>query len=224
MNSNGEQILGSIGIFAGTYAVRDFSFCNGQLMQISENNALYGVLGTNYGGDGRVTFGLPDLRGRVATGVAYNSRSVEQGFSLRLGQMGGTDTFRMDESQMPSHAHNFRYGTIHHINTGGSSSASCQGSLKVATDGTDSSTATSGSHLSAGPIKAAAMGVSNLYKNGATTFENLDVDVSCSGGGNFDPSEVTIGNTGGENPIQLHQPYTVINYEIALQGVWPARN
>ncbi|MEM6771421.1 MAG: tail fiber protein, partial [Bacteroidota bacterium] len=61
-----EPFIGTISMFAGNFAPRGWAFCDGQLLPISEYNALYSILGTTYGGDGRTTFGLPDLRGRVA--------------------------------------------------------------------------------------------------------------------------------------------------------------
>ena len=60
-----EPFIGEIIMFAGTYAPRDWAFCNGQLIQIIQNQALFSILGTSFGGDGRTTFGLPDLRCRV---------------------------------------------------------------------------------------------------------------------------------------------------------------
>lgn len=61
-----EPLLGQIIMFAGNFAPRGWAFCDGQLLSINENQALFSLLGTNYGGDGRTTFGLPDLRGRVS--------------------------------------------------------------------------------------------------------------------------------------------------------------
>ena len=64
-----EGFIGEIRLFAGNFAPRNWAFCNGQTLPISQNNALYSILGTTYGGDGRTSYGLPDLRGRVPIGV-----------------------------------------------------------------------------------------------------------------------------------------------------------
>lgn len=80
-----DPFLGEIRMFAGNFAPRSFAFCNGQLLAISQNDALFSLLGTTYGGDGRTTFGLPDMRGRIPT-----HRGTGHGLSpVMLGQKGG---------------------------------------------------------------------------------------------------------------------------------------
>jgi len=96
-----EPFIGQIIMFAGNFAPRDWAFCAGQLLPISQNTALFSLLGTTYGGDGRTTFALPDLRGRVP---------MHQGdgpglSSYRLGQKGGIEGVTLNETQMPSHTH-----------------------------------------------------------------------------------------------------------------------
>ena len=83
-----DGFIGEIRMFAGTYAPQSWAFCNGQTLQISENQALYSIIGTTYGGDGRTSFALPDLRGRVPIQPGQG-----QGLSIyQLGQKGGTET------------------------------------------------------------------------------------------------------------------------------------
>ncbi|WP_034045949.1 phage tail protein [Wocania ichthyoenteri] len=81
-------MMGEIKMFAGNFAPRGWAFCEGQLLPISQNSALFSLLGTTYGGDGRTTFGLPDLRGRtpIHKGQGVNLNNV------RLGQKGGSET------------------------------------------------------------------------------------------------------------------------------------
>lgn len=94
-------LIGEIRMFAGTFAPSGFALCNGQLLQISANSALFSILGTTYGGDGRTTFGLPDLRGRAA--LHFGSGP---GLSNRpLGQKGGVESVTLTEAQLPSHNH-----------------------------------------------------------------------------------------------------------------------
>ena len=86
-----EPLIGEIKMFAGNFAPRGWAFCDGQLLPISQNSALFSILGTNYGGDGRTTFGLPDLRGR--TSVHAGRGPAGPGLvSIRLGQKGGSET------------------------------------------------------------------------------------------------------------------------------------
>lgn len=96
-----NPFLGEIRMFAGNFAPRSFSFCNGQLLAISQNDALYALLGTTYGGDGQVTFGLPDLRSRIPIGLGQGP-----GLSNRtIGQQIGTETVTLIPSNMPAHSH-----------------------------------------------------------------------------------------------------------------------
>lgn len=93
--------IGQIAIFAGNFAPRDWALCNGQLLAISEHAALFSILGTTYGGDGRTTFALPDLRGRTPIGTGQGSGLTDR----TLGTKGGAETVTLNTSQMPSHTH-----------------------------------------------------------------------------------------------------------------------
>ena len=98
--SSNDAYIGEIFMFAGNFAPRSFAFCNGQLLPIASNSALFSILGTTYGGDGRTTFALPDLRGRVA--VHSGGNSTGPGLSTRnLGSRGGTE-----EEAPHTHGHN----------------------------------------------------------------------------------------------------------------------
>ncbi len=93
--------IGEIRMFGGNYPPRGHALCNGQIMAISQNTALFSILGTNYGGDGRVTFGLPNLQGRAAIGAGQGN-----GLTNRfLGELGGKPSVNLDQTQMPSHNH-----------------------------------------------------------------------------------------------------------------------
>jgi microcystin-dependent protein len=96
-----DPFLAEIRAFAGNYAPSGWALCNGQLMPISQNTALFSLLGTTYGGDGRVTFGLPDL-----TGSAPMQQGQGPGLSPRyLGESGGSPTVSLQASEMPTHTH-----------------------------------------------------------------------------------------------------------------------
>ena len=96
-----EPFLGEIIMFGGNFAPRGWMICDGQLLAISSNSALFSILGTIYGGDGRTTFALPDLRGRVAMGEGNGP-----GLTNRvLGQRGGSERNTLSTAQLPSHTH-----------------------------------------------------------------------------------------------------------------------
>ncbi len=102
-----EPFLAEIRIFAGNFAPRGWAFCNGQLLPISQNTALFSLIGTTYGGDGRTTTALPNLQGKApmhpGRGPGLTSR--------RLGQTGGVEAVTLTEAQMPNHTHGYRAST-----------------------------------------------------------------------------------------------------------------
>ncbi len=93
--------IGEIRLFAGNFAPVGWAFCDGSLLPIAENEALFNLIGTTYGGNGQTTFGLPDMRGRVPV-----HQGVGNGLSPRtIGEMGGAEQVTLTPSQMPSHNH-----------------------------------------------------------------------------------------------------------------------
>lgn len=96
-----DHYIGEIIMFGGNFAIRNFALCDGQLMQIISNTALFSLLGTTYGGDGRTTFALPDLRGRTA----IHPGSGPGLSTYRLGEKGGMESVTLTQNQMPSHTH-----------------------------------------------------------------------------------------------------------------------
>lgn len=99
-----EPFVAEIRIFAGSFAPRSWAFCDGQLLPISQNTALFSLIGTTYGGDGRTTTALPNLQGRApmhpGRGPGLTAR--------RLGERGGVETVTLSEAQMPNHSHTAR--------------------------------------------------------------------------------------------------------------------
>lgn len=94
--------LGEIRMFAGTFAPQGWAFCEGQLLSIAENDALFALIGTTYGGDGESTFALPDLRGRIAISQGQGP-GISQ--SYMLAEMGGTEEVTLTTQQIPQHSH-----------------------------------------------------------------------------------------------------------------------
>src|SRR5512143_3908889 len=96
-----NPFIGEIRMFGGNFAPAGWAFCDGSLLPISENDALFTLIGTTYGGDGQTTFALPDLRGRLpvhmGTGAGLSS--------FVIGEAGGVETVTLTTSQMPGHSH-----------------------------------------------------------------------------------------------------------------------
>ena len=98
-----EPFIGEIRIFAGTYAPKGWALCNGYLLSIAQHTALFSILGTNYGGDGKITFGLPNLQGSAPLQAGLGPGLTQRD----LGEVGGQQTVTLTNSEVPSHTHAF---------------------------------------------------------------------------------------------------------------------
>ncbi len=96
-----DEYLGMIKMFGGNFAMRGTMFCNGQLVSVAQNSALFALLGTNFGGNGQTTFGLPDLRGRAPIGWGQGPGTS----NYALGQSGGVENVTLTTNQLPNHRH-----------------------------------------------------------------------------------------------------------------------
>jgi microcystin-dependent protein len=190
-----QAFLSTILVWPPNFAPNGWALCAGQLMSISQNTALFSLLGTTYGGDGITTFGLPNLQGRVPVGAGQGS-----GLSLyNLGDNGGVESVNLGINTMPQHSH--------------SATQNLSVSLPaVTTTGTTNQPAPS--VAPAAPTDAARNPV-NIYSN-ATPNQKLG-QPSISG-------TISIGLTGNGVPHENRQPYLGVNYIIALQGIFPSRN
>lgn len=124
-----QPYVGEIRMFAGTFAPAGWMFCDGTQLAISENETLFQLIGTTYGGDGQTTFDLPDLRGRTPVHWGTDGST---GTSFQIGEQGGTETVTLTTQQMPQHNHallatNAQGGQI---NPGGNLLANSQGTFQ----------------------------------------------------------------------------------------------
>ncbi|MCK5058268.1 MAG: phage tail protein [Candidatus Aminicenantes bacterium] len=186
-----EPFIGEIHLYAFNFPPRGWAKCDGQLLPIAENTALFSLLGTIYGGDGRTTFALPDLRGRVP---------MHQGngpglYTRKIGDKAGAEWTTLAVSQMPAHDHT---GT-----------ATLSGKVKC-NSGTGNADTPVGNSL-------ASISRTNQYSNAGTNADMDDGTVDASG-------TLTTSTAGGSQPHANMQPYLVINYCIALVGLFPSRS
>ena len=200
-----EPFLSEIMIWAPNFAPKGWAFCQGQLLAISSNSALFALLGTIYGGNGTTSFALPNLQGRTVVGPGHNPG----GSNYILGQASGTETVTLTPPQMPTHTHLAQFTA-----TPGSVS------VGVSTNQAQSHTASGSNSVLAAPYDPNNAASLNGFidQANAGTLVNL-AGVSATGGGN-----VTVGPAGGNIPFSIMQPYLAINFVIALDGVFPSRD
>jgi microcystin-dependent protein len=165
----GTPYMGEIKIVSWNYPPRGWAECNGQLMPINQNQALFSLFGTNFGGDGRVNFGLPNLQGRAPMHV---------GAGHNTGEVGGEINHTLTLAEMPAHTHTLT------VNGGAGNTGVPAGNFLA--DTVDKVYATPQSPIALVPG--------------------------------------TVGNTGGSQAHTNMQPYLVLNFVVALQGVFPSPN
>lgn len=191
-----EPMLGSIDFVGFNFAPRGWASCDGQLLPISSNSALFSLLGTTYGGDGRTTFALPDLRGRVPM-----HKGQGPGLSnYAIGQRGGQEAHTLSVTEIPAHTH----AATTTVDPSG---------LKMR--GNDGAAATP----EPGANALASTGRNNTY---AAVAPNVDMAPGSVGG--TASAATVIGSAGGGQAFPSMPPYLVLNCIIALQGVYPSRD
>ena len=206
-----EPFLAEIKMFAGNFSPRGWAFCNGQLMSINDNQALYSLLGTTYGGDGRTTFALPDLRGRVPIHPGHGPGLSD----YALGEKGGTETVTLTQNQMPSHSH-----VAIANSTGGTANINATAVLHA--DSTGATNDPNGNfpanvpNLGPQQIKAYGSAADITMNAGAVTVTGT-VDLGTI------PAP-TIMNNGGSQWHTNLQPFECVNFIIATVGQFPSRN
>jgi microcystin-dependent protein len=166
-----DPFIGELRLLPFNFAPKGWALCAGQLLPINQNQALFSLLGTTYGGDGRTTFALPDLRGRVPVGAGQ----LPPGSDYPLGATGGQETVELTTRQLPEHAH--------------------------AVNASSAAATTKSPHRTFPAGGGAYAATQNVRMKAAM-----------------------IGPTGGGEGHENRQPYLVLNWVIALQGIYPARD
>jgi microcystin-dependent protein len=167
--------MGEIKIISWNFAPKGWAFCNGQFLPINQNQALFSILGTMYGGNGQTTFALPDFRGRTA---------IHQGQGFIVGQAGGQEFHTITMSEMPAHPHL----------AAASSQPANQATLVTPPGNT--------------PNLLAA--VTGAQYSGVASLTTLTPD--------------SVSNVGGSQAHENRSPFLVLNFVIALQGMFPSQN
>jgi microcystin-dependent protein len=175
--------IGQIQPMGFNFAPKGWALCDGQVMSIAQNTALFSLLGTMYGGNGTTTFALPDLRGRVPVDVGASP------FGLYVqGEAAGSETVTLDLSTLPSHNHAFL------------------GTANIANDSQ--------------PSDGAALGTIGVLKQPGTKGDPYYASDAAPQA--LNPK--SIDSVGGNQPHDNMQPFLVINWVIALTGIFPSRN
>ncbi len=199
-----EGNIGEVRLFAGNFAPRAWAYCNGQLLSIAQNTALFSIIGTTYGGDGRTTMGLPDLRGRVPI-----SEGTGPGLSThRLGARGGSETVTLTTAHMANHFHGVNKTGVSEVTT----------VIRVSTQDGDHAVPTPNS------VFAKAVDINGDPINMYSTTPDNNLDPSASPSTFMDRDSFTTLPTGGQQPTTIMQPYLTMHYIICLQGVFPQRS
>jgi microcystin-dependent protein len=192
-----DPFIGEISIFAGNYAPQGWAICDGRTMQIIQYQALFAIIGNMYGGDGRTTFALPDLRGRSALGVGAGT-----GLSPRtIAQSGGQERVAIGVNELPIHNHPAQ------ATLSGMATAKLNALGEVG-----SSPTPAGSFIANHANAFLRTGTSVQMNGGSITVETSGLQVGAN-----------IGNAGGNASHENMHPFLALNYIIALEGIFPPR-
>ena len=194
-----EVFIGTIQPFAFNFAPRDWALCNGQTLSVSQYQTLFALIGVIYGGDGQTTFLLPNLQGRMPLGMGSGLGLT----SRAIGSLSGTENVTATINNLPNHTHAL---------TGITANTTLQ-LANPASNPVNTPTATNSFIGTSGTGPGAA----NIYSDqiGASPVPLQGVSTTVSG---------TVAATGNGLPMAIMNPFLVVNFSIALQGIFPSRN
>lgn len=198
-----DPYMGSVCITAATFCPRGYVEAQGQMLAISSYTALYSLLGDVYGGDGRTTFGIPDLRGRTPVGQGYGSGLTP----VNPGAIRGYERVTLSSSQLPPHHHTATF----------TPSASSTATVKASTNEATKPVAAAGDYIASNK----PMGGVNKFVPASGIGTTVDLG-GVSGGGSG--GDVTVNNTGGGQSLVNLPPQLGMRYCLATVGLFPPRN
>ncbi len=226
-----DPYLSMIILWPGQWIPAGWLACNGQLLQVNTYTALFSLIGNIYGGDGRVNFALPNLNGRVPVGPGQlaGTTSVYQ-----LAQVGGVEGVTLTPLQMPIHNHQAAVnvtqagvatGTLPAVNASASLAVSAQAGTTNTPSATNVPASVPGIQVNATTTRPV-----NAYGTADTVTKwNVPVTAGYNGSSALNlpvtgtQASVTIGNAGGSQVHENRQPFLVMNYIIAVEGIYPPR-
>jgi len=201
-----EPFTGQIQAFGFNFAPRGWSTCAGQILGISQNTALFSLLGTVYGGNGQNTFGLPDLRGRSA--ISYGQGPGLSNYAI--GQVSGHESTTLTTVNMPLHTHP-------------ATATAVTGTVEITAALKANSAVGSNALPAAGNYLAGLSGKTGFYATSAGTTVDLG-GVTATGTVSGGAPTVTVAAAGGSQPFSNLSPCLALNFCIALSGIFPSRN
>ncbi|WCN38336.1 phage tail protein [Aneurinibacillus uraniidurans] len=193
-----DAFIGTILPWAVNWAPVGWLPCNGQQLNINQYQALYSLIGTQYGGNGTTTFNLPDLRGRVPVGMGQQAG----GTNFVIGTTGGVESSTLTINQLPPHNHTF--------------SGTANVSLGAPANAAAPTTNTPAANTSLSVAKDSTGDVANIYNTSAPTMMTATMNVATTVNG-------TTAVSGNGQSFSNMQPYQVINYIICVEGLYPSR-
>lgn len=208
-----DPFIGEIRLFGFNFNPRGWYLCSGALLSISQNSTLFSLLGTSYGGDGRTTFALPDLRGRVPMS---KGRHPGSNYDWRIGQLAGNETHALTIPELAAHSHSATFTAtsvtppqvvINATNEAGNESLPSEGSYLAAATAPKS-----------GPDKNELIYKTNPSEESYVALGGVEVN----GGGAT--GVVTVAPNGASKQFSIMQPTLALNYCLAQIGIYPPRS
>ncbi|GLX80157.1 tail Collar domain-containing protein [Thalassotalea insulae] len=206
-----EPYLGQIELFAFSFPPREWAFCNGALQGIVQNQALFAIFSNNYGGDGRTSFGLPNLTSRASVGFNMGNNYGQQAFVI--GTKRGGQYQSLHTAHLPTHQHQTSFNA-----RGGVPEVD----VAVTQDQGTTATLTHGDYLASPADLPGTDAPEKIFKTSPSSGSLVSLG-GVHGGGQGDGT-VNIQNAGNNDSLVLLNPCTAVNFSVALAGVFPPRN